>query len=132
MASRRGIGEVVGSVSMLAVTVALLSVAAFVGAYSIRSAASVITTSNLQRQRDSGILVSVVATVSNSTGTFVWLYDYGWAGAPLESIFVNGSVTRWSLCGELVAGGVCAVEVPPGTHGQLTIVAGGVSIAAAV
>jgi hypothetical protein len=132
LASRKGIGEVVGSVSMLAVTVALLSGAALVGAYSVRDAASMITASNLQKQRDSGVLVSVIATSSNSTGTFVWLYDFGWEGAPLESVFVNGNAISWSLCRELTVGGVCVVEVAPGSHGQLTIVAGDISIAASV
>ena len=110
MASKRGIGEVIGSVSMLAVTIALLAGASVVGVLSIQNASALIQSSSQAEQRDAGVLVSVLMTQSNASGTFVWLYDYGWASAPVKAVYIQGQSVGWSSsCPGDWSGSLCLV-----------------------
>ena len=52
LTSRRGIGEVIGSVSMLAVTIALLAGASAVAVLSITDASRLVQSSSQAEQRD--------------------------------------------------------------------------------
>jgi len=131
LTSRRGIGEVIGSVSMLAVTIALLTGASAVAVFSIRDASSLIQDSNRAAQRDVGVLVSVLGVQRNGTGTFVWLYDYGWASEPVKAVYVSGDTVAWtSSCGSSWSGSMCLVFTPSTRSGVVTVVIGGFSIAA--
>ena len=131
MTSRRGIGEVIGSVSMLAVTIALLAGASTVAVFSIKDASSLIQDSNRAAQRDVGVLVSVLGVQRNGTGTFVWLYDYGWASEPVKAVYIAGETIPWtSSCGSSWSGSLCLVSTPSTQGGELTLVIGGFSIAA--
>ncbi|MDV3276956.1 MAG: hypothetical protein LYZ69_00640 [Nitrososphaerales archaeon] len=131
--SRPGIGEVVGSVSMLAITIALLAGTSAVALLSIHNAAELVSTAGEQRQREAGMLVDVVGTQSNSSGTYVWLYDYGWESAPVQAVFINGETASWSFnCGGDWSGSLCIVSLPAAEKGQVTIVMGGVSLGASV
>jgi hypothetical protein len=133
MASRRGIGEVVGSVSMLAVTIALLAGASVVGVLSVRKASALIQSSSEAEQRDAGVLVSVLMTRANSSGTFIWLYDYGWTSEPVKAVYVQGQSVDWSSsCPGDWSGSLCLVSIASQEKGELTIVIGGFSIAASV
>jgi hypothetical protein len=133
LASRRAIGEVVGSVSMLAVTIGLLAGASVVAALSIHDASGLIQGSSQAEQRDVGVLVSVLTTQTNRTGTYVWLYDYGWVSEPVKAVYADGQTVAWSTtCGSDWSGGLCVIDVGPPVSGELTIVIGGISIAATV
>jgi hypothetical protein len=133
MGSRPGIGEVVGSVSMLAITMALLAGTSAIALLSIHNAAQLVSNSGEQKQREAGMLVNVVGTQSNSSGTYIWLYDYGWESAPIQSVFVNGENVSWSFtCNGDWSGSLCALSLPVAQRGQVTIVMGGISLAASV
>lgn len=116
---------------MLAVTIALLAGASAVAVFSIRDASSLIQDSNRAAQRDVGVLVSVLAVQRNGTGTFMWLYDYGWASEPIKAVYVAGQAVPWtSSCGGSWSGSLCLVFTPSTQRGELTVVIGGFSIAA--
>lgn len=133
MDSRRGIGEVVGSVSMLAITMALLAGTSAIALLSIHNAAALVSGAGQQQQREAGLLVSIVGTQSNSSGTYFWLYDYGWVSAPIQAVLVGAKQTRWSTtCEGDWTGSLCTVILPDATGGPVTLVIGGVSIEAFV
>jgi hypothetical protein len=131
--SRRGIGEVIGSVSMLAITIALLGGATYLTLSSISGAASMVGGSAQEEARDAGLLVNVVGSQSNSSGTYVWLLDYGWTSATVGSVLVDTQPVPWSTtCHGDWSGTLCSVELPPGTSGLTTIVLGGKSLEVSV
>jgi len=129
LASRPAIGEVVGAVSMLAVTIALLGGATYLALTSISGAANMVGGSAQQEARDAGSLVNVIGSQSNGTGTFVWLMDYGWTSSPVSSVLVDTQPVAWSsTCLGDWSGAMCAVKLPSGTSGIVTIVMGGRSL----
>lgn len=133
MDSKPGIGEVIGSVSMLAITMALLAGTSAIALLSIHNAASLVSGAGQQQQREVGLLVSVVGTQSNSSGTYLWIYDYGWVSAPVQTVLVGAKQTRWSTtCEGDWTRSLCEVILPEATDGQVTLVIGGVSVEAYV
>ena len=129
MASRSAVGEVVGSVSMLAITMALLGGASYLAMSSIDGAASLVGGSAQQQAREAGLLVAVVGTESNATGAYVWLFDYGWESSPLGSVFLNSQPVSWaSNCGADWTGALCVLSLPSGVTGLVTLVIGAKSI----
>jgi len=133
LTSRRAIGEVVGSVSMLAVTIALLAGASVVAVLSIGDASNLVRGASQAEQRNAGVLVSLVTSQTNATGTYVWLYDYGWTSEPVKAVYVQGEAVHWSsTCGGDWTDGLCAITIVPPQRGGLTVVVGEVSIEATV
>ena len=129
MTSRPAVGEVVGSVSMLAITIALLGSISYLAFSSINGAAAMVGGSAQQEARDAGLLVSVVGSQSNSTGTYIWLLDYGWESAPVASVFLDAGPVAWSTnCATDWSGSLCVVVLPPGSAGPATLVLGGKSL----
>src|SRR5271154_2159950 len=93
----RGVSEVVSSVSMLAITIAVLGGVGLISLGSLRSANGVLLAGSENAASEAGGLLTVVATQSNSSGTFVWLFNYGWNPAQLTSVYVgSGLVQNWS------------------------------------
>lgn len=128
-----GIGEVAGSLSMLLVTMGLLTGASFLSLASIRGATSLITGGAASQALGAGQLIRVVATQSNSSGTYLWVFDYGWEDARLSSIFADGQTTQIrSTCNVLRQGEICAISLPAGTVGLVTLVIGERSIEVAL
>ena len=133
MASRRAVGEVVGSVSMLAITIALLGGASYLAFASINGAAAMLGGSAQQEAREAGLLLAVVGSQSNVTGTYVWLVDYGWESSPVGSVFVDAQSVPWTTtCSGEWSGALCVVKLPPGAAGLTTIVLGGESLEVSV
>lgn len=129
MASRAAVGEVVGSVSMLAITIALLGGASYLAFSSINGAAAMVGGSAQQEARAAGLLVSVVGSQSNATGTYVWLLDYGWESSPLGPVLVGDRPVSWSTtCTGDWSGTLCVLTLPPGAYGPMTVVIGGKSL----
>jgi hypothetical protein len=127
------VGEVIGSVSMLAVTIGLLAGASAIAVLSIHDASSLVQNANQSAQRDAGVLISVLTTQSNSSGTFVWLYDYGWASEPVKMVYVAGQPVAWtSNCGNSWSRSMCVVTIPAHVKGEVTVMVGGISIAATI
>ncbi|HXW36839.1 MAG TPA: hypothetical protein VEJ36_02905 [Nitrososphaerales archaeon] len=132
MRSRKGTGEVVGSVTTLAITIALLAGASGLAAFSIGESARLAQESARLEQDDAGTLVSVLSVQTNSSGTFVLLFDYGWVSPPVRGVYVGGSPVSWSShCPSDWIGSVCTVVIPAAS-GEITILVGGVSVVAAV
>src|SRR5437870_7198646 len=76
--SRRGIGEVAGSLSMLVVTMALLTSASFLSFASVKAGASMLTAGAEGEAIAAGQLVGGGASQSNTTGSVGRLFNYGW------------------------------------------------------
>jgi len=128
-----GIGEVVGSVSMLVITMALLGSASYLALASINGAAAMVDGSAARQSRDIGVLLVTIGSQSNASGTYVWLLDYGWQSAPVGSVFLNAESVSWSSnCPANWSGSICAVTLPSGARGQVTIVVGGKSVEVSV
>lgn len=122
--------EVVSSLAVLMVTVALLGVVGAVAFGSIRSSGSLLSSSSQGAAREDGLLLSLVSVQSNSTGSYAWVYDYGWVQGALSAAYLNGGLVKWSSScgGVLQPGKLCAISVPPGVHGEVNIVFGAKSL----
>jgi hypothetical protein len=115
---------------MLVVTMAVLGGVGALSLGSIRSADNVLLSGSQSAADSAGILLTVVSTQSNSSGTYVWVFDYGWTPARLSSVYLDGGVlSGWaSTCSPLLVREMCAVALPPGTHGAVSILFGSRSI----
>jgi hypothetical protein len=114
---------------MLAITIALLGGASYLALSSINGAADMVGGSAQQEAHDAGLLLGVVGSQQNATGTFVWLLDYGWESSPIGSVLVNARPVAWSTtCVGDWSGTLCVVKLPPGQTGPATIVLGGRSL----
>ncbi len=118
--------EVVSSLAVLMITIALLGAVAAVALVSIRGSGSLLSSSSQGAAREDGLLLALVSVQSNSTGSYAWVYDYGWVQGTLSAAYLNGGLVRWSssCAGVLQPGKVCAISVPPGVHGEVSIVFG--------
>lgn len=123
---RAGVSEVVSSLAVLMITIALLGAVGAVALGSVRSSGSLLSSSSQGAARVDGLLLSLVSVQSNSTGSYAWVYDYGWVQGALSAVYLNGGLVKWSstCAGVLQPGKVCAISVPPGTHGQVSVVFG--------
>jgi hypothetical protein len=114
---------------MLAITIALLGGASYLALSSINGAAAMVGGSAQQEAREAGLLVSVVGSQSNATGTYLWLLDYGWESSPVGTVLVNTQPVAWSTtCAGDWSGTLCVVVLPPGANGPATLVIGGKSL----
>jgi hypothetical protein len=119
----RGVSEVVSSISMLAITIAILGGVGLISLGSLRSANGVLLGGSQDAASEAGILLTVVGTQSNSTGSYVWLFNYGWVEGHLTSVYLGGGLLQgWtSTCSALQPRDMCVLELPAGTHGTVTI-----------
>ncbi len=118
--------EVVSSLAILMVTIALLGAIGAVALGSVRSSGSLLSASSQGAAREEGLLLALVSVQSNSTGSYAWVYDYGWVQGALSAAYLDGGLVAWSssCSGVLQPGKVCAIAVPPGVHGEVSIVFG--------
>lgn len=128
---RSGLGEVVSSLSMLAVTMALLGSFSFLSLQSIKSAVESIATNAGEAATEAGVLLRVVATQQNTTGSFVWVFNYGWERTKITSVYVDGDILQgWSSsCVPVHEKEMCVVRLPSSVQGDVTLVFGGKRIA---
>ena len=122
----RGVSEVVSSVSMLVITMAVLGAVGVISLGSLRNANGVLLTGSQNAASADGVLLTVVSTQENSSGTYVWLFNYGWSPAHLSGVYVQGGqVNGWtSSCTLLQPKEMCDVRLPAGAHGSVSIVFG--------
>ncbi len=133
MQSRPAISEVIGSLSTLAITMALLGGVSTIALLSIHGAATQVETSAQRQQAQIGILLEVVGTQTNSSGTFVWVCDYGWASAPVQSVTFGAQAVTWSTtCEGNWEGSMCVVTLPPLPNGSVNLLIGGRTVEASV
>jgi hypothetical protein len=120
------VSEVVSSLAVLMVTIALLGAVGAVALGSVRSSGSLLSSSSQEAEREEGLLLALVSVQTNSTGSYAWVYDYGWAQGTLSAAYVDGGLVSWSssCSGVLQPGKVCAISVPPHVHGEVSIVFG--------
>ena len=115
--------------SMLAITIALLGGASFLAFSSIDGAAAMVRGSAQEEARQTGLLLTVVGSQSNGTGTYLWLLDYGWESSPIGSVLVDTQPVPWSAsCAGDWSGSLCVLTLPPGESGPATIEIGGKSL----
>lgn len=122
--------EIVSSLAVLMVTVALLGVVGAVAFSSIRGSGSLLSASSQGAARQYGVLLALVSVQSNSSGTFAWVYDYGWVGGTLSAAYVDGGLVKWSSgCGGAVQPGhACAISLPAGERGEVSLIFGAKSL----
>jgi len=122
----RGVSEVVSSVSMLAITIAVLGAVGVISLGSLRSANGVLLAGSQNAASADGVLLTVVSTQDNSSGTYVWLFNYGWTPAHLSAVYLDGglSVGWTSSCSTLQPKGICDLALQPRTQGSVTIAFG--------
>jgi len=120
------VSEVVSSLAVLMITIALLGAIGAVALGSVRSSGGLLSSSSQGAAREDGLLVALVSVQSNSSGSYAWLYDYGWAQGALSAAYLNGGLVRWSssCSGVFQPGKVCAISIPAGVHGEVSIVFG--------
>ena len=70
--------EVVSSLAVLMITIALLGAVGAVALGSVRSSGSLLSSSSQAAAREDGLLLALVSVQSNSSGSYAWVYDYGW------------------------------------------------------
>ncbi len=122
--------EIVSSLSVLMITMALLGAVGVVALGSVRSSGGLLSSSSQGAARDYGLLLALVSVQSNSSGSFAWIYNYGWVQGTVSAAFLNGGMVNWSSsCGGVLRpGNFCAIEVPAGNHGEVSIVFGAKSL----
>jgi hypothetical protein len=122
----RGVSEVVSSVAMLAITIAVLGGVGVISLGSLRSANALLLSGSQGAASADGVLLSVVSTQENASGSYVWLFNYGWTTAHLTQVYLDGGqAPGWtSSCAVLQPEGLCDVRLPPGGHGSVTIAFG--------
>jgi hypothetical protein len=128
--SRSAISEVVASVAMLVITMAVLGGLGVLSLGSIRSSDNVLLSGSQSAANSAGVLLTVVSTQSNSSGTYVWLFDYGWTPARLTSVYLDGGILDgWSAsCSTIPVKSMCSLALPPDTHGAVSFLFGTKSI----
>jgi len=120
------VSEVVSSLAVLMITVALLGAIGAVALGSVRSSGSLLSSSSQGAAREDGLLLALVSVQSNSSGSYAWVYDYGWVQGALSAAYLDGGLVKWSTscAGILQPGKVCAVSLPPDVHGKVSIIFG--------
>lgn len=123
---RLGVSEIVSSLAVLMVTIALLGAIGVVALASVRSSGSLLSSSSQGEAREYGVLLALVSVQSNSSGSYAWVYDYGWVQGTLSAAYLNGGLVEWSssCAGLLQPGRVCAISIPAGEHGEVSMVFG--------
>lgn len=121
--------EIVSSLAVLMVTIALLGAIAAVALGSVRGSGLLLSSSSQGAAREYGVILALVSVQSNSTGSYAWVYNYGWAPGALSGTYLNGGTVEWSSScgGVLEPEAVCAIAIPPG-HGEVSLVFGDKSL----
>jgi len=121
-----GVSEIVSSLAVLMITIALLGAIGVVALGSVRSSGSLLSSSSQGAAREDGLLLALVSVQTNSSGSFAWVYDYGWVQATLSAAYFNGGLVKWSSsCGGVLRpGGLCAISLPEEAQGEVSIVFG--------
>jgi hypothetical protein len=124
------VSEIVSSLAVLMITVGLLGAIGAVALGSVKSSGSLLSSSSQGAARDDGLLLALVSVQSNSSGSYAWVYDYGWVQGALSAAYLDGGLVKWSstCAGLLQPGKACAVSFPPGVHGEVSIVFGAKSL----
>ena len=122
--------EVVSSLVVLVVTMALLGGIGVVAFGSIRSSGSLLSLSSEGAAKDYGLLLALVSVQSNSSGSYAWVYNYGWVQGTLSAAYLDGGTVKWSSsCSGVVRPGMfCAISLPAWAHGEVSVVFGSKSL----
>ena len=112
------------------VTIALLGAVGGVAMNSVRSSGSLLSSSSQGAAREYGLLLALVSVQTNSSGSFAWIYNYGWVQGTLSATYLNGGlVNSSSSCGGVLKPGtICAISVPSGKHGEVSMIFGAKSL----
>jgi len=115
---------------VLGVTVALLGAVGYLALGSVRTSGSLLSSGAAGDAKESGLLLALVAVQSNSTGSYAWVYDYGWVGGTASAAYLNGGLVKLSsTCGGVLSPGrMCAFSTPPGEQGEVSLVFGAKSL----
>jgi len=120
------VSEVVSSLAMLVITIALLGGVGVVAFGSIQSSGSLLSLTSEGAAKDYGLLLGLVSVQTNSSGSYAWVYNYGWVQGTLSGAYLDGGLVKWSssCAGVIQPGRLCAICLPTGTHGEVSVVFG--------
>jgi hypothetical protein len=120
------VSEVVSSLAILMVTIALLGGIGVVALGSVRSSGSLLSLSSQGAARGYGLLLALVSVQSNASGTYAWVYDYGWVQGAVSAAYLNGGLVAWSssCAGVVQPGNVCAISIPANSRGEVSVIFG--------
>jgi hypothetical protein len=123
---RAGLSEVVSSLAVLAITIALLGGVSAVALGSIHSSTNLLSAGSQNAAKGYGLLLAVVSVQSNSSGSYAWLYNYGWVRGTFSGVYLDGgSMPLSTSCGGVILPEqVCTVRLPPKIHGEVNVVFG--------
>jgi hypothetical protein len=93
---------------------------------SIRSSGNLLFLTSEGAAKDYGLLLALVSVQTNSSGAYAWVYNYGWVQGTLSAAYLDGGLVRWSssCAGVIQPGRICAISLPTGTHGEVSVVFG--------
>lgn len=131
---RWGVSEVVSSLVVLGITIAVLGAVGVAAVGSVRTSGQSLSRSSDAQAEAAGLLLSLVSVQSNSTGSYAWVYNYGWVRGSLSGASLDGAQVAWSSScgGGIPPHGYCEVSTPPGKHGEVTLTFGPKSLDYAV
>ena len=93
----------VSSLAVLMVTIALLGGVGYLALGSVRASGGLLSSGSQGEAREYGLLLALVTVQSNSSGSYAWIYDYGWVEGTLTAAYVNGGLVAWSsTCGGVI------------------------------
>ena len=112
------------------ITIALLGAVGTMALVSVRSSGSLLSSSSQDAAREDGVMLALVSVQSNSSGTYAWVYNYGWVQGKLSGAYLDGGSVAWSssCAGVLAPQAMCAIAVPAGGEGQVSLVVGSKSL----
>ncbi len=115
---------------MLMVTISIIGGLSLVSLQSIRSASNILAQGSQAQARDAGMLFTLVSAQTNTSGVYVWLFNYGWTAGHISDVYVNGGlIGGWSSsCPSINPGSLCVVHLPPATGGNVSILFGSKSL----
>jgi len=124
------VSEVVSSLVVLVVTIALLGGIGVVAFGSIRSSGNLLSLTSEGAAKDYGLLLALVSVQSNSSGSYAWIYNYGWVQGTISAAYLDGGLVKWSssCAGVLQPGSVCTISLPTRAHGEVSMVFGSKSL----
>ena len=122
--------ELVSSLAILIITIALLGGISAVAFGSVRSSGDLLSSNSQNQANESGLLLALVSVQSNSSGSYVWVYDYGWVQGKISATYLNGGTVQYatSCGGTLEPSNICAVSIAAGQHGEMSLVFGSKSL----
>jgi flagellin-like protein len=119
---RKAVSEVISAVMTLAITMSVLTGVFYIVSSSISHTEKDAQRSNQSYQKRLGSLFSLVFEFTNSSGTYLYFYSYGWEDVSLLAVYLDGEKIKYTTsCFNVKPGSVCFLSVANTAHGTLAL-----------